>query len=178
MPAASSRPRLSGVSIRISRPSKLRFSVVASSVHISAPASMPLMRSSHAISQRPPGRGLTMSPCTPPPVELLSTMSQPLARMRLLMSRYTSGLQVAPSSGRRAWMATTLAPAFQQRSTSSAISAGWVGRWGFCDLWAMPPVGAMVTMTLRLLIGVLVENCGVLRIVFLGTFPLSHRDDI
>jgi hypothetical protein len=46
-------------------------------------------------------------------------------------------------------MATTLAPAFQQRSTSAAISAGWVGRWGFCDLCAMPPVGAMVTITLR-----------------------------
>jgi hypothetical protein len=31
---------------------------------------------------------------------------------------------------------------------------------------------------LRLLIVVLVENCGVLRIIFLGTLPLSHRDDI
>src|SRR6218665_3679448 len=61
-----------------------------------------------------------------------------------------AGLQVAPSSGGRACSATTLAPAFQQRTTSSAISWGWVGRCGFCDLWAMPPVGAMVTMTLRL----------------------------
>ena len=48
---------------------------------------------------------------------------------------------------------TTLAPARQQATTSAAISAGWVGRWGFCDLWAMPPVGAMVTITLRFDIG-------------------------
>ena len=86
MPMASSRALLNGVFIRYSRSPKARFSVVASSVHISAPASMPLSRSSQAISQLPGEVSRIMSPCTPPPVELFSTMSQ-RSRMRWFMSR-------------------------------------------------------------------------------------------
>ncbi|MNV39603.1 hypothetical protein D3C71_1311880 [compost metagenome] len=76
MPAASSRALLKGVFIRYSRSPNARFKVVASRVHISAPASMPFSRSSHRISQVPGEVSLTMSPCTPPPVELFRTMSQ------------------------------------------------------------------------------------------------------
>src|SRR5471030_2644179 len=57
-----------------------------------------------------------------------------------------SALQVASSSGRRAWMATIEAPAFQQAVTTSAISSGWVGSAGLAVFIDMPPVGAMVTM--------------------------------
>jgi hypothetical protein len=47
--AASSLQREGDVFIRISPPSKLATMVVGSRVHISAPASMPLMRSSNMI---------------------------------------------------------------------------------------------------------------------------------
>ncbi len=57
-----------------------------------------------------------------------------------------SALQVAWSSGRRAWMATIEAPAFQHFTTSSAISSGCVGRAGFALFIDIPPVGATVTM--------------------------------
>src|SRR3954464_2746351 len=40
------------------------------------------------------------------------------------------------------------APAFHDLNTDSAISAGCVGRFGFCAFEAMPPVGATVTITL------------------------------
>src|SRR5215207_3858822 len=73
-------------------------------------------------------------------------------------------------------MAATLAPAFQQATTSAAISAGWVGRWGFCDLCAMPPVGAMVTITLRLDIGSV--SLDERAIIFGRRPPRSHCDDI
>lgn len=40
------------------------------------------------------------------------------------------------------------APSFQDLCTLLAISSGWVGRFGFCALLAMPSVGATVTATL------------------------------
>ena len=49
-----------------------------------------------------------------------------------------------------------------RRTTSAAISAGWVGRCGFCDLCAMPPVGAMVTITLRFDMGISPVNSALL----------------
>src|SRR3954470_23508454 len=58
-----------------------------------------------------------------------------------------SALQVASSSGRRAWSAAIEAPSFQDLCTDSAISSGCVGRFGFDSFEAMPPVGATVTIT-------------------------------
>jgi hypothetical protein len=60
--------------------------VKPSSVAISAPASRPFRRSSKLFSNMPSGAGSSMSPEEPPPVELLSTMSQ-RSRIRPLMRR-------------------------------------------------------------------------------------------
>src|SRR5215218_3293584 len=59
-----------------------------------------------------------------------------------------SALHVAWSSGRRACKAAMAAPSLNDLWTDSAISSGWVGRFGLACLDAMPPVGATVTMTL------------------------------
>ena len=42
------------------------------------------------------------------------------------------------------------APALHDLRTDSAISSGWVGRFGFDAFDAMPPVGATVIMVLLL----------------------------
>ena len=127
--------------------------MVASSVHISAPASMPLMRSSQSDFPLPVG-------------QLLDHVAVDAAASRVVEDdvRFGADARVDFAVDLRVarrliiWPACVEgdhadAPEFQQSITSRAISSGCVGRRGFCFLLAIPPVGAMVMITLFELIG-------------------------